>query len=61
MEALIAVLQQWIDDPQVLRLVIIALISSTFVIFGLGIGFLALNATNPIRRRLGGAVTQPAA
>jgi tight adherence protein C len=59
MEAIIAALQQWIDDPQVLRLAVIALISGTFVIFGLGVGFLALNATNPIRRRLGGAVAQP--
>ena len=59
MEALIAVLEQWIDDPQALRLAVIALISGTFVIFGLGIGFLTLSATNPIRRRLGGSAAQP--
>jgi tight adherence protein C len=55
MEGLIDFLQQWIDDPQVVRLVLIAIMSGTFVIFGLGLGFLTLSATNPIRRRLGGA------
>jgi len=59
MEGLIVLLQQWIDDPQILRVVVIALISGTFVIFGLGLGFLVLSATNPIRRRLGGNVAQP--
>jgi len=59
MEALIAVLEQWIDDPEVLLLVIVVLASGTFVIFGLGLGYLALSATNPIRRRLGGAAAQP--
>ena len=53
MEGLIAFLQQWIDNPQILRIVLIALMGGTFVIFGLGLGFLTLSATNPIRRRLG--------
>lgn len=53
MEGLIEFLQQWIDDPQILRVVLIALMGGTFVIFGLGLGFLTLSATNPIRRRLG--------
>ncbi|HEX9877807.1 MAG TPA: type II secretion system F family protein [Gammaproteobacteria bacterium] len=52
MEGLITLLQQWIEDPQTLRLVVVVLMSGTFVIFGLGLGFLALSATDPIRRRL---------
>ena len=53
MDSLIALLQGAIDDPQQLRIVVVALVAGTFVIFGLGVGFLALNATDPIRRRLG--------
>ncbi len=59
MEALIALLQQWIDNPAVLRLVVIALFSGTFVVFSLGLGLLALSASDPIRRRIGGARTSP--
>jgi tight adherence protein C len=54
MEGLIELLGRWIADPQALRLVLVVLITGTFVIFGLGLGFLALGATDPIRRRLAG-------
>jgi tight adherence protein C len=54
-EGLITVLETWIDDPQTLRVAVIALVAGTFVVFGLGIGFLTLGATDPIRRRLGAA------
>jgi tight adherence protein C len=53
MEALIELLQTRIDDPATLRMVIVALAAGTFVIFGLGVGFLTLGAADPIRRRLG--------
>jgi tight adherence protein C len=59
MEALIALLEGWIDDPATLRLVVIGLAAVTFVMFGLGIGFLALGATNPIRRRIGKGRPEP--
>jgi tight adherence protein C len=55
MEALLQLLQTRIDDPATLRMLIIALAAGTFVVFGLGIGFLTLGATDPIRRRLGRA------
>lgn len=53
MEGSMALLESWIDDPQTLRLVVIGLVAGTFVVFGLGVGFLTLGATDPIRRRLG--------
>ena len=59
MEALIALLEQWIDDPETLRLVVIGLAAVTFVVFGLGIGFLALGAANPIRRRISKGRPEP--
>lgn len=55
MDAVIALLQRWIDDPQTLRIVLVALVAGTFLIFGLGLGFLTLGVTDPIRRRLTGS------
>ena len=54
MEALVALLENLIADEQTLRIVIVALVAVTFVVFGLGLGFLAIGVTDPIRRRLGG-------
>jgi tight adherence protein C len=51
-ESLITLLQEWVGDPQKVRVIVIALITGTFVVFGLGLGFLALNTVDPIRRRL---------
>jgi tight adherence protein C len=53
-EGLVELLKGWIGDPETLRLVVVAIIAGTFIVFGLGIGFLALGATDPIRRRIGG-------
>lgn len=53
MESLIALLQTFTDDPQTLRMIVVAVAAGTFIVFGLGIGFLALGLTDPIRRRLG--------
>lgn len=53
MEALLALLETWIDNPATLRIVIVAGIAGTFIVFGLAVGFLALGATDPIKRRLG--------
>jgi len=54
MEALVALLQTRIEDPETLRIVIVGGIAATFVVFGLAVGFLTLGATDPIKRRLGG-------
>jgi len=54
MESLYALLQNLIADDQMVRIVVVALVAGTFVIFGLGLGFLTLGATDPIRRRLSG-------
>jgi tight adherence protein C len=53
-EGLVELLKGWIGDPETLRLVVVGIIAGTFIVFGLGIGFLALGATDPIRRRIGG-------
>jgi tight adherence protein C len=53
MESLIALLQTFTDDPETLRVLIVAVAAGTFIIFGLGIGFLAFGLTDPVRRRLG--------
>lgn len=53
MESLIALLQTFTDDPQTLRMIVVAVAAGTFIVFGPGIGFLALGLTDPIRRRLG--------
>ena len=53
MESLIALLQTFTDDPETLRILIVAVAAGTFVVFGLGIGFLAFGLTDPVRRRLG--------
>jgi tight adherence protein C len=54
MEGVIELLKGWIGDADTLRVVLVSAIAVTFVVFGLGIGFLALGATDPIRRRLAG-------
>jgi tight adherence protein C len=52
-------LERWIDDPEMLRTVVIVMVAGTFVVFGLGLGMLTLGATDPIRRRLGGNRPEP--
>jgi tight adherence protein C len=59
MEGLVTLLQQLIDDPQTLRIAVVALVAGTFVVLGLGLGLLVLGATDPIRQRLGKGTPQP--
>jgi len=53
MDRLITVLDALIADPEALRVVVIFVVAGTFVVFGLGLGYIFLAATDPIRRRLG--------
>ncbi len=53
MERLITILDALIADPEALRIVVIFVVAGTFVMFGLGLGYILLGATDPIRRRLG--------
>ena len=55
MEQIISVLGTLIADQEALRVVIIVVVAGTFVMFGLGLGYLLLEATDPVRRRLGKA------
>jgi len=55
MESLLALLQNLIADDRSVGIAVVALVAGTFVLFGLGIGFLTLGATDPIRRRLTGS------
>jgi tight adherence protein C len=59
MDSLIAMLQTFTDDPETLRLLVVAVAAGTFVVFGLGVGFLALGLTDPIRRRVNKHVPGP--
>ena len=52
MERLIALLDVLITDRETLRIAVIFVVSVTFVVFGLGIGYLFLGAADPVRRRL---------
>jgi tight adherence protein C len=52
MEGILIVLQGLIADPQVVRTTLVALVTGTFAVLGLGLGFLVLGAADPIRRRL---------
>jgi tight adherence protein C len=59
MEGLITLLQRLTDDPQTLRIAVVGLVAATFVVLGLGLGFLALGATDPVRRRLSKGRAEP--
>ena len=52
MERLIALLDVLITDRETLRVAVIFVVSVTFIVFGLGIGYLFLGAADPVRRRL---------
>ncbi len=52
MESLITLLDAVIDDRETLRVLVIVLVAGTFVMFGLGLGYLLLGVTDPVRRRL---------
>jgi tight adherence protein C len=53
MERLLAILDSVIANQEVLRLAVILLVGGTFLILGLGIGYLLVGAVDPVRRRLG--------
>jgi tight adherence protein C len=52
MEALLAYIASWTEDPTSMRVVVIALVSITVFIFGLGVSYILVSASDPIRRRL---------
>jgi len=52
MERLMILLDVLIADRETLRVAVIFVVSVTFIIFGLGIGYLFLGAADPVRRRL---------
>lgn len=52
MQYLIDLLSPFISDPAMLRVVLVLAAAATVVVFGLGIGYLLLSASDPIRRRL---------
>jgi len=58
MERIITMLEVLITDQETLQVVVIFLVAGTFVMFGLGLGYLFLGAIDPVRRRLG-KVQQP--
>lgn len=52
MESLLAYVASWIDDPSSMRVVVIALVSVTVFVFGLGLSYILVSASDPVRRRL---------
>lgn len=60
MENLISVINSWFADPNALRMLFIALAGGAMLVFGLGLSYVLLGATDPVRRRLTtGAVQGP--
>jgi len=53
MENLIALLNSYLTDDVVLRRILVGLSALAIFILGLGLSLLLMNATNPLRRRLG--------
>jgi tight adherence protein C len=53
MEGLLDFLNYYLNDEIVMRRVLVALSATAIFILGLGLSFLILNATSPVRRRLG--------
>jgi tight adherence protein C len=54
---LISVLTGWFDHPDSLRTLFIVLAGGAMLAFGLGLSYVFLGATDPVRRRLAGATT----
>lgn len=53
MDGIITLLGSLIADETMLRYAVIIVVAGTFVLFGLGLGYLVLAASDPVRRRLG--------
>ncbi|HEY5624698.1 MAG TPA: type II secretion system F family protein [Gammaproteobacteria bacterium] len=53
MEQIITFLSPLISDEQMLRYAVVIIVAGTFLLFGLGLGYLLLGASDPVRRRLG--------
>jgi len=59
MQNLILALNNWLLDPNSQRVLFIALAGGAMLIFGVGLSYVLLGATDPVRRRLaGGAVKE---
>jgi tight adherence protein C len=52
METLLAYIASLTDDPTSMRVMVIVLASVTVFVFGLGISYLLVSASDPVRRRL---------
>ncbi|MGI9258274.1 MAG: hypothetical protein ACR2QQ_05535, partial [Gammaproteobacteria bacterium] len=53
MDGIVTFLGSLIADETMLRYAVIIVVAGTFVLFGLGLGYLVLAASDPVRRRLG--------
>ena len=53
MDGLLDLLNVYLNDDVVMRRVLVGLAAAKIFILGLGISFIVINATNPVRRRLG--------
>jgi tight adherence protein C len=52
MQNLITVLNNWLQDPNSLRVLFLALAGGAMLAFGVGLSYVLLGATDPVRRRL---------
>ncbi len=57
MENLISVLSAWLQNTDSLRILFIILAGGAMLAFGLGLSYVFLGATDPVRRRLAGATS----
>ena len=55
MENLITIVTVWFKDPNALRFLFIALAGGSMLAFALGLSYVVLGATDPVRRRLVGS------
>jgi tight adherence protein C len=53
----IAAVNDWLSTPDALRMLFIFLAGGAMLAFGLGLSYVVLGATDPVRRRLAGATT----
>jgi tight adherence protein C len=58
MENLITVVNNWFADPNSLRILFIVLAGGAMLVFGLGLSYVLLGATDPVRRRLATGAVQ---
>lgn len=52
MDTLLSALSSWTSDPDTLRTIVVVLAAATVVALGLGVSYIFLGTTDPVRRRL---------